>query len=56
MRHQPQVVLNQLIPGVRIPPGHPLQAVLLLLPAEGPGKGACIPRQPQGEKKSIQCQ
>jgi len=48
--HQPQVVLNEHIPRVGVPAGHPFQTVLLLLPGEGPGKGACVSRQPKGEK------
>ena len=31
--HQSQIVLNKLIPGIIVPLGHPLQALLLLLPA-----------------------
>ena len=55
MRHQPQIVLNEHIPGIFIALCHSVQTILFLLPSEGPGKGARVPRQTQGEEQTIQC-
>ena len=54
VRHQAQVMLNELAAGIRIPPGHSLQQELLLLPLEGGRKRPRGPRQTQGEKQSVE--
>jgi len=44
--HQPQVVLNELFPGILVAFRHSIQTILLLLPGQGTGEGACITCQP----------
>lgn len=54
MSYKPQIVLNEFVPGVAVPLGHALQAVLFLLPGQGPGEGPGVVGQPQGEKESVE--
>ena len=53
VRHQAEIVLHQAVAGGQIALGPLLQALPLLLPGQGTGKGAGITGQMQGQKQAV---